>query len=159
MSSQPSSQYDEATLVGLVTDIYNILLKLGHLKEDKVMWPPGEGHPLDFSRLDETSRIDSRVISLIRHLPLHQGEGKCVVPAMRPVNYTMAEDLACSRDIDKRHFYAPPDESRLDMTNAKPTVLQLLYGEEGPDPCLVLDLADSILLLPHPNHLYSVLII
>jgi len=35
MSTQPSSQYDEATIVGLVTDIYNILHKLGYFEEMK----------------------------------------------------------------------------------------------------------------------------
>jgi len=108
------------------------------------MWPPSQSHQLDLSLLDETSCIDSRVISLMQHLPLLPSQGKSVALCMRPVDYTEPGKLACSRDIDKLRYWAPPDESRLDMSNAKPTVLELLSGEEGRDSSLVLDIADSI---------------
>jgi len=143
MTSQPSSQYDEAVIVGLVTNIYKALLELGQFEDHEVIWSPAEGHQLDFSRLDETSRIDSRVVSLMRRLPMVNSYMECAAPGMVPVNYLDPEELSFSRDIDKLQFWAPPGEERLDMANAKPTVLQLLQGQESDDPCLVLDIADS----------------
>ena len=145
MSDPLSNPYNEHVIVDLVTEIYRLLLQLGHFEEDEVIWPPTGGHTLDFSLLDDSSRIDINVISLMQHLPFTGvGSRSTVVPTMRPVNYANPFELAMSRDIDKTDFRAPPSESRLNMGNAAPTVLLLLQGQESPDACLVLDIADSI---------------
>lgn len=48
-----------------------------------------------------------------------------------------------NRDIDRRGFIEKPDEPSIDMGNALPTELILLQGEQGDDPCLILDVAES----------------
>jgi len=143
MTLAPSSEYNETIIVGLITDIYKTLLTLGHFKEDEVIWAPPQGHQLNFSRLDDTSRMDTRVVSLMQQLPTVISYDKCLAPLMQPVKYLDPWELAFSRDIALLQFWAPPGDEVLDMANAEPTVLQLLRGQENDDPCLVLDIADS----------------
>ncbi|KAK5116061.1 hypothetical protein LTR85_009343 [Meristemomyces frigidus] len=121
------SPYKEATIVRLVSDIYTTLIKLGYFEEEDNVWAPPGRHSLDLTGLDENARIDMRVISLMEHLPAMRtaGYGTPVVERMRTVNYLYNFDLII-----------------LDTTNALPTELQLLQGEQSDDPCLVLDIAD-----------------
>lgn len=63
----------------------------------------------------------------------------------RPVCYTDAEELAFSRDIDKRGYWRSPDfwNAQLVMSNALPTEILLTQGEQSDDPSLILDVADG----------------
>ena len=61
----PNGRYDEGTIVGLVTQLYYMLIKPGQREEDDIAWPPPEGHALDLSQLPSGTEIDSCVISLI----------------------------------------------------------------------------------------------
>ncbi|KAK3641587.1 hypothetical protein LTR56_011188 [Elasticomyces elasticus] len=129
------SPYGEDEFLGLVTDIYKILIRQGHFREEDVDW---EGHKnLDLSVLDNPHLIDPRIVSLMRKLPA--GPQSCIVPNMQPVCFMYPGALVKSRDIDG---CGRPD-GFVDQTNALPTVLLWLDGFEGGDPVLVLDVADS----------------
>ncbi|KAK5710006.1 hypothetical protein LTR17_019282 [Elasticomyces elasticus] len=129
------SPYDEDEFLGLVTDIYKILIRQGHFREEDIIW---EGHKnLDLSVLDDPHLIDPRVVSLMRKVPA--GPQSCIVPNMQPVCFLYPGALVRSRDIDG---CGRPD-GFLDQTNALPTVLLWLDGFEGRDPVLVLDVADN----------------
>ena len=136
---QDDSSYDEAEIVGLVTDIYNILTRQGHFDDNDIVWAPSEGHAIDLSVLDNPNGIDERVVSLMKKLPA--APDSCVAPNMRPVFYPHPTELVRSRDIDKR--VGGVGARRGDQTNALPTVLLLLDGWESTDAVLVLDVADS----------------
>ncbi|KAK4893379.1 hypothetical protein LTR27_008275 [Elasticomyces elasticus] len=130
-ASQPVSAYNEAEIISLVTNIYNILIRQGHYKESEVIWAPPQGHAIDLSVLDASDSMDDRVISLINKLPY--GPEKCVAPMMKPVFYKRRYDFWRSRSIDGYSKEA----------DATPTVLLLTEGFESTDPVLVLDVADN----------------
>ena len=144
-SPQPASQYNEAEIVGLLCDIYHVLLRQGHFAEHDLIWPPPEGHKLDLSGLDDDCRIDLQVLSLMRHLPVpisrDNNDQKSLLPNLHGLKYTDPEILAQTRDIDSWLAADPYPESPVyDMTNALPTVLLLANGDFD---SLVLDIADS----------------
>ncbi|KAK4892832.1 hypothetical protein LTR27_008746 [Elasticomyces elasticus] len=131
-----ASPYDEDEFLGLVTDIYKILVRQGHFKEEDVIW---DGHKtVSLSELENPHLIDPRVVSLMRKL--HAGPSSCIAPNMQPVGYLTPGELIRSRDIDMAGAHSG---SGVDQTNALPTVLQWLDGFESTDPILVLDVADS----------------
>ena len=134
LASQAASTYNEAEIVGLITDIYRILDRQGHYKDEyrRVRWAPPEGHVIDLSVLDDPSSIDARVVSLMKKLP--SCPGSCLAPYMLPVDYLTPDGLVRSRDIDRRSRAVGP--AGIDQTNALPTVLMLLDGLEGPDAAL-----------------------
>lgn len=139
-ASLDASPYDEAEILGLITDIYKVLIRQGHFNDKDVVWAPPEGHAIDLSVLDSPDDIDERVVSLMKKLP--SGPDACVAPYMRPVSFLNPGELIRSRDIDK-YMPGAVDLGRVDQTNALPTVLLLLSGWESTDPVLVLDVASS----------------
>ncbi|KAK5682140.1 hypothetical protein LTS10_005265 [Elasticomyces elasticus] len=139
-SSQGSSPYDEAEFLGLITEIYQVLLRLGHIKPDRMVWAPPTGHDINLSVLENPNGIDERVVSLMRKLPA--GPHACVDPYMRPVIFLNDGELMRSRDIDKRAS-GLDYRAHIDQSNALPTVLLLWTGFESTDPVLVLDVADN----------------
>ncbi|KAK5719496.1 hypothetical protein LTR15_008020 [Elasticomyces elasticus] len=138
--SQGFSPYDEAEFLGLINDIYDLLIRQGAFVEEDLIRAPPQGHAINLSLLDNPDRIDARVVSLMRKLP--EGPEACIAPSMKLVYYLNPDDLVWSRDIDRREMgldeEAPPDQ-----TNALPTILLLLDGRESTDPALVLDVADN----------------
>ena len=104
-------------------------------------WPPPEGRNIPLDCLADPGRLDEKVVSLMKKLPI--GPELEILPRMRPSYYMNANELRRSRDIDRR----PADWQTLGRDgvelNAAPTVLLLLEQWEGTDPLLVLDVADS----------------
>ncbi|KAK5696169.1 hypothetical protein LTR97_008589 [Elasticomyces elasticus] len=161
--SQGFSPYDEAEFLGLINDIYDLLIRQGAFAEEDIIRAPPQGHAINLSLLDDPDRIDARVVSLMRKLP--EGPEACIAPSMKPVYYLNPDDLVWSRDIDRREMgldeEAPLDQTNalptillhwelqeppwppLNQTNALPTVIQLLDADESTDPVLVLDVADN----------------
>lgn len=91
MSDQPAvtsanRAYNESELVGLIADIYKVLIRLGRFEEDEVVWPEFDGHTFDLYLLKHSERIDSRVISLIQQLPYSVADGDCLLPSQVPVS-------------------------------------------------------------------------
>ncbi|KAK5742039.1 hypothetical protein LTR17_003547 [Elasticomyces elasticus] len=122
-SFQGFSAYDEAEFLGLINEIYDLLIRQGAFTEDDIIRAPPQGHAINLSLLDDPDRIDARVVSLMRKMP--EGPEACIAPSMKPVYYLNPDDLVWSRDIDRREMgldeEAPPDQP-----NALPTVLLLL---------------------------------
>ncbi|KAK5742040.1 hypothetical protein LTR17_003548 [Elasticomyces elasticus] len=137
-----------------MTDVYKILIRQGHVKEEVMTWAPAEGHNIDLSVLDEPDRLDPRVVSLMEKLPTSGGSIPDIMPEMVPVWFMNATGLIRSRDIDKYvdHEKGPPYPP-LDQTNALPTVIQLLDGRESTSPVLILDVADNT--IRHFNEVYN----
>ena len=138
-----SIPYNESELVGLITDLYKLLIRLNHYTEEEIIFPPPGGHVLDTSRLTAESRIDVRLMSLMQNLPVPSADlCKYIAPSgMQPVCYVDPIALALSRDINKTTYWAPP--GALDQSNALPTVLLLFEGQDPEEASLVLDIADS----------------
>lgn len=140
---RPSSEYSEAEIVSAITDIYRILIRLGHLQPDDVVFPPSEGHVLDLSQLGDESRIDVRILSLMRHLPIPAaGCDSPIAPAVKGIRYTDPRALAESRDIDG-YWRRRRGIGSVDATNALPTVLPLTARIHPDGAVWVLDIADS----------------
>ena len=135
------SLYDENEIVGLFTEIYQTLVRQGYITDSEMNWPPPEGRNIPLDCLVDPGRLDERVVSLMKKLPI--GPELEILPRMRPSYYMNANELRRSRDIDRR----PADWQTLSRDgvelNAAPTVLLLLEQWEGTDPLLVLDVADS----------------
>lgn len=138
---QKQSKYDEEEIVGLISCIYELLLELDHIDETNVAWAPPEGHELDLSGIPDDLTIDPRVISLMKRLPVpRRGRGAFpVLNNMNNIDYRHPRVLAESRDIDR---WLHP--GGLDVYNASPTALMLFDGQNANDPCLVLDVEDSM---------------
>ena len=122
---------------GIISDMYSVLTRLGHFEENEIIWAPAVGHPINFSVLAEPDLIDSRVVSLMKRMPI-SAANKILYGTMRPVNYLDAQDLVWSRDVDKKAF------GILDQTNALPTVLMLMTGRRLENSSFVLDISDSM---------------
>lgn len=120
-----TSNSDEDEIVSLITDMYKLLLQLGHMKEEDIIWAPPEGHDLDTSKLDPSIQIDDRVLSLMMRLPAPQIPWPrfAVCDEMRAIDYRHANYLTRSRDIDKvggnKQFWTP-DQSNCRSTDMLP---------------------------------------
>ncbi|KAK3622640.1 hypothetical protein LTR56_014318 [Elasticomyces elasticus] len=139
-----ASSYDETEILDLFTDLYNILIRQGYLQADKVIWAPSEGHDITLSVLDDPDRLDPRIVSLMKKLPVGPDQA-CIVPNMQSMHFMSPHELVRSRDIDKVVHWElqGPPWPPLNQTNALPTVIQLLDADESTDPVLVLNVADN----------------
>jgi len=99
-----NGHYNEAEVVGLISEIYKVLTRLGHFEDDDVAWLPPEGHELPLCALEHSERIDTRVISLMEHVPIGK-HSKCLVPWQLPANYLHPDGLVMSRDIDRTNYW------------------------------------------------------
>jgi hypothetical protein len=144
-----NNPYNEAEIIDLMSQIYKTMTKLGAFEDEYyVRWPPSpEGqHTLNTSRLDPALQTDERVWSLMQHIPIGRHGWDYyhpVAPYMVAVDDTHPDQLAMSRDIDRRFVYEDELSGELNMDNTKPTEVLLLSAQEGRDPYLVLDVADS----------------
>ncbi|KAK4950648.1 hypothetical protein LTR10_010641 [Elasticomyces elasticus] len=139
-----ASSYSETEILDLFTDLYNILIRQGHFQADKVTWAPPEGHNITLSVLDDPGRLDPRIVSLMKKLPVGPDQA-CIIPYMRSMSFMSPDELVRSRDIDKVVHWEldGPPWPPLNQTNALPTVIQLLDADESTDPVLVLDVANN----------------
>ncbi|KAF3026674.1 hypothetical protein E8E14_014587 [Neopestalotiopsis sp. 37M] len=62
------TDYDEDTIVQLITELSHLLIKLCTIEEDQVAFPPDGGHRIN-EELCESLHIDSAVVSLMKRLP------------------------------------------------------------------------------------------
>ncbi|KAK5119309.1 hypothetical protein LTR85_007665 [Meristemomyces frigidus] len=135
-------QYNEDELVALVTNIYEVLTRLGHYEEGKVHFAPAGGFAINVSLVTAGNfgSIHPRVLSLMKRLPQAPSD-KAIGVAMKPVNYGRPYELARSRDIDKVMF--SHSQSRRREGFARATVILIADGQDDKYPQLVLDIADS----------------
>lgn len=133
--------YDENEVVGLVTELYELLIKLAYLGRDQITWPPGGGHALNEDLCREL-QIEPGVVSLMRRLPYVDGDFRYAIhlfPQSEPLSYLQDDDVERSRDPE-----AAPRRPRRDYI--LPCDIPLTApGDEG--PYLVLDVRESRSLL------------
>ncbi|KAK2595886.1 hypothetical protein N8I77_013677 [Diaporthe amygdali] len=60
--------YDEDEIVGLVTELYELLVKLAYIGRDHITWPPSGGHAINEDSCREL-QVAPEVISLLKRLP------------------------------------------------------------------------------------------
>ena len=95
--------------------------------------------PLD--RLADPSRLDPRVVSLVKNLPV--GPEIAILPCRRPVYYIYADRLLRNRNIDRGSLDPLMLGDRGVKSNALWTVLILFEQLEDDDPTLGVDVSDS----------------
>ncbi|KAI5364572.1 hypothetical protein Slin15195_G041090 [Septoria linicola] len=137
---EPESLYDESLIVDLISRLYNMLIELGALEESLVVWPSTGGHALDLSHLTEETSMDSRVVSLLRRLPIVRNY-VVVAPGMATFDYSNPSYLKLSRYIDR--FSTTPTSERIEPSPAPGTALLLFEGHDDAYPRLVLDVDDN----------------
>ncbi|KAG4434584.1 hypothetical protein IFR05_009940 [Cadophora sp. M221] len=63
-----STPYNEDLIVSLLTKLYNLLIEIGYLPSETVVFPPPTGHDINVA-LCEALNIDPAVISLMKRIP------------------------------------------------------------------------------------------
>ncbi|KAK3673558.1 hypothetical protein LTR78_006462 [Recurvomyces mirabilis] len=132
------SQYDEDEIISLITNLYFVLIRLGHYEDNEIRFAPPGGFAIDPSQAGNFSPISAPAQSLMRRLP-HAPSHKAIGMAMRPVNYDEPEELARSRDIDKLSYNHPHHRDGW----ARPSMILLAEGQDDIHPQVVLDTADG----------------
>lgn len=129
--------YNEDEIVGLITELYELLVKLAYIHRDHIAWPPPGGHAINEDLCREL-KVAPEVTSLLRRLP-HVDED-CpyslhLFPNSEPLSYLQDGDVERSRDPA-----AYPDDPRRDYI--LPHDIPLTGpGDEG--PYIVLDVRES----------------
>lgn len=129
--------YNEDEIVSLVTELYELLVKLAYIDRDHIAWPPPGGHAINEDLCREL-RVAPEVISLLKRLPYV--DENCpyslhLFPNSEPLSYLQDSDVERSRDPS-----AYPDSPRRDYI--LPHDIPLTGpGDEG--PYLLLDIRES----------------
>lgn len=133
--------YDEDEIVGLVTELYELLIKLAYIGRDHITWPPSGGHAINENSCREL-QLSPEVVSLLKRLPYVNGDCRYVLhlfPNSEPLSYLQDSDLERSRDPaasphrPRRDYILPHD---IPLTGP---------GDEG--PYFVLDVRESTIFL------------
>lgn len=131
--------YSENEIIGLVTDLYNLLIKLAYISRDHIAWAPVGGHAINEDLCHEL-QIAPEVISLMKRLPYVDADcpySLHLLPNSEPLSYLEDSDVERSRDPaayperPRRDYMLPHD---IPLTGP---------GDEG--PYFVLDVRDSML--------------
>lgn len=96
------THYDENEIVGFVTKLYELLIKLAYLGRNQITWPPDGGHAIN-GELCRELRIEPEVVSLMKRLPYVDGDLRYSVhlfPNSEPLSYLQDGDVQRSRDPD-----------------------------------------------------------
>ncbi|GAM86245.1 hypothetical protein ANO11243_042570 [Dothideomycetidae sp. 11243] len=129
--------YDEATIVSLMTQIYESKLKLGVILPGDVIFAPPGGHNIDLSEISNVP-LDSKVTSLMKRMPLPRyGAEFDFVLGARPVPYLDKWHLARSRDVNRFKYNAYVDS--LDNTNVRSHDLAILQEASRDGFWMILD--------------------
>lgn len=129
--------YSEDEVVGLINELYELLIKLAYLRRDHVTWPPDGGHFINEALCREL-HLEPKVVSLMRCLPYIDGDFRYSIhlfPESEPLSYLQNDDLERSRDPHG-------DSWALRWDYILPCDIPLTApGDEG--PYLVLDVRES----------------
>lgn len=129
--------YDENEIVGFVTELYELLIKLAYLGRDQITWPPDGGHAVN-ENLCRELQIEPGVVSLMKRLPYVDGDFRYSIhlfPQSEPLSYLQDDDIERSRDPD-----GEPRRMRRDYILPRDIPLTA-PGDEG--PYLVLDVREN----------------
>lgn len=129
--------YDEDEIVDLVSDLYELLIKLAYIGRDQVSWASDGGHAINEDLCREL-QIEPRVVSLMKRIPYVHEDLRWSIhlfPRSEPLIYLLDEDVERSRDPGgdadavNRDYILPHD---IPLTTP---------GDEG--PYFVLDIRES----------------
>ncbi|ETS76493.1 hypothetical protein PFICI_11880 [Pestalotiopsis fici W106-1] len=141
--------YDENTITQLVTEIYQLQIKLCAIEADQVAFPPDGGHDINVE-LCESLHYSPAVISLMKKLPYPKKREMqldiSLLPQGFPLVYTDDLDIELGRDPQN----APSgglEPLRLDFLLPQDVALTLMYTRDGVSH--ILDTQDGKL-LPTP---------
>lgn len=129
--------YNEDEIVSLITELYELLVKLAYIGRDDITWPPSGGHAINEDSFREL-QVAPEVISLLKRLPYVDENFRHVLhlfPNSEPLSYLQDSDVERSRDPaayphrPRRDYILPHD---IPLTGP---------GDEG--PYFVLDVRES----------------
>lgn len=129
--------YNEDEIVSLVTELYELLVKLAYIDRDHIRWSPPGGHAINEDLCREL-QLAPEVISLLKWLPYVDEDCPYALhlfPNSEPLSYLQDSDVERSRDPA-----AYPDKPRRDYILPHDIPLTC-PGDEG--PYLVLDVRAS----------------
>lgn len=122
--------YDEDILVTLILSMFNILIRIGHLRTLDLVFPGDPRHNIDEALCAELN-LDARVISLLQRLPYFTQPGFSetimIAPGSFLPNYLDPEHLRQGRHIYGLPGYAEPEP---DWPSLRPEDVVLLYNIE-----------------------------
>jgi len=105
-----NESYDEATIVSLMTELYNILVALDYMPASMIAYPP---HNIDLN-MCQSLGLDPAVVSLIQHLPYptdsEVARHYALFDQTPAAVYTEVDRLRRSRDPEQPF----PEDARLD---------------------------------------------
>ena len=112
--------YHEDEIVGLMTELYKLLVELCYITDDDIDWAPMEGHLINEILCEEIG-IEEAVVSLMRRLPYHKDNrtyyGFFLFPQSKPYRYVDDDHIRNGRDPETLDpFNYPP---RLDFLSAQ----------------------------------------
>lgn len=129
--------YDQNEIVGFITELYELLVKLAYIDEDHITWPPIGGHAINEDLCREL-QISPQVISLMKQIPYINGDFRYFLhlfPNSEPLSYLQDSDIERGRDPA-----ASPHRPRRDYLLPQDIALTG-PGDEG--PYFVLDVRES----------------
>jgi hypothetical protein len=132
-----STPYDETEIVTLITDLYELFIKLNCFSHNDVTWPSEQGHQIN-EELCRQLNLDDAVISLMKKIPYVNGNlYSCFHLFPRSIAYSFLQDddIVASRD--------PIEPEEVQLHYILPHDIALSYNfRDG--MALVLDTEDSM---------------
>lgn len=134
--------YDEDEIAGLVTELYELLVKLAYIGRDHIAWPPADGGHAINEDLCRELHIAPNALSLLKRLPYVDADCPYtlhLLPNSEPLSYLLDSNVERSRDpaaypqTPRRDYILPHD---IPLTAP---------GDEG--RCFILDGRESMLCL------------
>ncbi|CZR66790.1 uncharacterized protein PAC_16691 [Phialocephala subalpina] len=138
-----STPYDENEIVDLITELYELLVKLACFPPDEVTWPPEPGHQIN-EVLCEELHLDPAVTSLMKKLPYLDSDLRGQVhlfPGSEPYSFLKDGDILESRDPENLPP-RPGKESKLRLDYLLPHDVALAHNLRY-GMTLVLDTKDN----------------
>lgn len=113
--------YDEDEIVQLITEIYQLHIKLCTIEADQIAFPPDGGHYFLHEETCASLRIDPVVVSLMKRLPYPKEREMqlefCLLPGGCPLVYTHYQDIYAGRDTENAPMFGMEP---LDLTYTLP---------------------------------------
>jgi len=162
-----STPYNEAEIVSLITELYELLVKVAYLDNGQVTWPPFDSGHLINVDLCKQLGLDAAVISLMKKIPYvdsrEQEEddvierpdlhGFHLFPRSMAYSFLRDDDITESRDPENLPP-RPGEKSELRLDYILPHDIALSHNlRDG--MTLVLDTKDSMFNLLYSNQVES----
>lgn len=115
-----NTPYNETEIASLLTELYELLVKLAYIPHEAVTWPPESGHEIN-EELCTQLGMDAAVISLMKRIPYvnsDEGYGLHLFPRSEADSFLRDDDILESRDPENfstelRLYYILPHDIAL----------------------------------------------